>query len=300
VSLASLPVVFAMPGAEAAGARIRERIPCEEGQALVRTFPDGEIYVRIDSDVKRREVVLVGSLDRPGEKVLPLLFLAATARDLGARRVILCAPYLAFMRQDSRFHPGEGITSIYFASLLSRTLGGLVTCDPHLHRWSSLEDIYAIPTRIARAAPAIAAWIQREVPRPLLVGPDAESEQWVSAVAEHCAAPYVVLEKTRRGDRDVSVSAPDVSGHQGRTPVLVDDIISTARTMIETVHQLARAGMPPPVCVGVHGIFVPGAYEDLRAAGATRIVTCNTVVHDTNEICVFDSLAQATRELLAE
>jgi len=297
---AELPIVFAMPGCEVAGARIRQRIPCEEGAALVRTFPDGEIYVRIDTPVSRRAVVLVGSLDRPGDKVLPLLFLAATAKDLGARRIILCAPYLAFMRQDSRFHPGEGVTSQYFAALVSRTVNGLVTCDPHLHRWSSLEDIYAIPTRMARAAPAIAAWVQREVPRPLLVGPDAESEQWVGAVAAECGAPYVVLEKVRRGDRDVSVSAPDVSAYTDRTPVLVDDIISTARTMIETVHQLARAGMPAPVCVGVHGIFVPGAYEDLRAAGAARIVTCNTVPHETNAICVFDALAAGTRELVTD
>jgi len=293
------PVVFAVPGCEVASERLCARLPCEAGATLVRTFPDGEVYVRIDSDVAGRDVVLVGSLDRPGDKLLPLLLLAATAKDLGARRVGLVAPYLSFMRQDDRFNPGEGVTSAYFARLLSDAVDWLVTVDPHLHRWQSLDAIYRIPSQVARAAPAIAAWVSREVARPLLVGPDAESEQWVAAVAAGCGAPYLILEKTRRGDRDVSVSTPDVSGHEGRTPVLVDDIISTARTMIETVLQLGRLGMTAPVCVGVHGVFAPGAYEDLRAAGAARIVTCNTVAHASNEICVFDAIAAATREMFA-
>lgn len=297
-SMSSPPVVFAVPGCEVASERLQARLPSEPGTTLVRTFPDGEVYVRIDSDVAGRDVVLVGSLDRPGDKLLPLLLLAATAKDLGARRVGLVAPYLSFMRQDTRFNPGEGVTSAYFARLLSSAVDWLVTVDPHLHRWQSLDAIYRIPSRVAHAAPAIAAWVHREVARPLLVGPDSESEQWVSAVAAECSAPYVILEKTRRGDRDVSVSTPDVSAHAGRTPVLVDDIISTARTMIETVLQLARVGMPAPICVGVHGLFCERAHEDLRSAGAARIVTCNTVAHESNAICVFDAIAAATRHVL--
>jgi ribose-phosphate pyrophosphokinase len=292
------PVVLALPGCEVAAERIRTRLDARLGAAQVRCFPDGELYVRIDDPVEGREVVLVGSLDRPADKLLPLLFLAATARDLGAARVGLVAPYLAFMRQDHRFHPGEGVTSVYFARLVSSAVDWLVTVDPHLHRWKSLDAVYPIPTRIVHAAPAIATWLCREVAAPLLVGPDAESEQWVGAVAAACGAPYIVLEKTRRGDRDVSVSTPDVAGHAGRTPVLVDDIISTARTMIETVVQLDRAGMRGAVCIGVHGLFAEGAHDELRAAGAARIVTCNTVPHDTNQICVFDAVAAATRELL--
>ncbi len=293
------PVVFALPGCDIAAERVRERVDAAAGSALIREFPDGEVYVRIDEPVEGREVLLVGSLDRPGDKLLPLLFLAETARDLGATRVGLVAPYLAFMRQDHRFHPGEGITSTYFARLLSGVVDWLVTCDPHLHRWSSLDEIYRIPTRIARAAPAIASWLAREIPHPLLVGPDAESEQWVSAVAAGCGAPYLILEKIRHGDREVTVSAPDVAAHAGRTPVLIDDIISTARTMTATIAQLARAGMTAPVCIGVHGLFAPGAHEELRAAGTSRIVTCNTVAHETNQICVFDAVAAEVRAALS-
>ncbi|MCA9676015.1 MAG: ribose-phosphate pyrophosphokinase [Kofleriaceae bacterium] len=296
--MSGVPVVLAVPGCEPAAEQLRARLGGEEGARRIHRFPDGEVLIRIDTPVAGREVILVGSLDHPADKLLPLYFLASTARDLGAARVGLVAPYLAFMRQDSRFHQGEGVTSVYFARLLSSTVDWLVTVDPHLHRWASLDDVYAIPSRIARAAPAIAGWVRAEVARPLLVGPDAESEQWVAAVAEACDAPFIILEKTRRGDRDVSVSDPDVAAHAGRTPVLVDDIISTGRTMVETLHQLTRAGMRDAVCVGVHGLFADDALDELRAAGATRIVTCNTVPHDSNAICVWDAIAEATGGLL--
>jgi ribose-phosphate pyrophosphokinase len=293
-----MPVVIAVPGSEAHADRLCPMIGGERGVVLCRRFPDGEFYVRVETPVQGRDVVLVCTLNGPSDKILPLLFLAATAKDLGAARVGLVAPYLAFMRQDHRFHPGEGITSTYFASMLSGAVDWLVTVDPHLHRWASLDAIYRIPSRIARAAPGIAAWVQQHVSAPLLVGPDAESEQWVSAVARLCDAPHIVLEKVRRGDRDVSVSAPQVDGHRDRTPVLVDDIISTAKTMIETVVHLRRLEMPPPICVGVHAVFADNAHDDLLAAGAAKIVTCNTVAHHSNQISVDAQLAEAVRAVL--
>ncbi|MBE7449129.1 MAG: ribose-phosphate diphosphokinase [Kofleriaceae bacterium] len=292
-------VILTVPGSEAAAARLQARLDAEAGAAFVRHFPDGEVYVRIDSPVAGREVVRVCGLERPADKILPLLFLAATARDLGARRVGLVAPYLSFMRQDSRFHPGEGITSTYFAQLVSGAVDWLVTVDPHLHRWASLGEIYRIPARAVAAAPAIAGWVRAHVAQPFLIGPDAESEQWVAAVAALVDAPYVVLEKTRRGDRDVSVSEPDLSRCEGHTPVLLDDIISTGRTMVETLHQLRGKVAREPLCVGVHAVFAGGAHDDLLAAGAARVVTCNTIEHPSNRICVTDVLADAVRAEVA-
>ena len=259
----------------------------------LRRFPDGETYVRIDTPVRDRELTLICTLDRPDDKVLPLLFTAATARDLGARSVGLVAPYLAYMRQDRRFADGEGVTSSYFASLLSRSFDWLVTVDPHLHRRTSLGEIYPIPTEVVHAAPRVAEWIRENVQRPLLIGPDAESAQWVSAVADAAGAPSLVLEKVRRGDRDVSVSAPEVDRWRDHTPVLVDDIVSTARTMIETVGQLRRAGLSAPICIGVHAVFSAGSYDQLLAAGAARVVSCDTIPHASNAIGLARDLASA-------
>jgi ribose-phosphate pyrophosphokinase len=285
------PVIFALDGGGAHAARVAARVDGELGELSLRQFPDGELYLRIDSDVRGREVIIVSSLHQPGDKFLRLAFLAATARDLGAARVGLVAPYLAFMRQDSRFRAGEAVTAVYFGAMMSRVVDWLVTVDPHLHRLDSLDRVYSIPTGIARAAHAIAAWIRAEVPRPVLVGPDAESEQWVAAVARLCDAPCVVLEKIRTGDREVAVSAPQLDAYPGRTPVLVDDIISTARTMIAATGQIRRAGGGAPVCIGIHAVFADTAHADLLAAGASRVVTCDTIAHPTNAIAVGDAIA---------
>ena len=293
-----MTVVLSIPGNEDHATKLGARLGTAVITPEVRWFPDGEIYVRIDEDLGGHDAVIVGSLyPAPAEKFLLTSFLAATARELGARRVGLVAPYLAFMRQDVQFKPGEGVTSKYFGALVSGAVDWMVTVDPHLHRRESLEEIYAIPTQIARAAPEIARWVAAEVERPILVGPDAESVQWVSAVAEACGAPFVILEKTRRGDRDVSVSA-STREWNGHTPVLIDDIVSTGRTLVEATRSLRAAGSGPPVCIAIHAVFADSVEGELVSAGASGIVTCNTITHASNRICVADPIAAAARAYL--
>ena len=292
------PAIFALPGNEALAARLSASLDAECGPLEVRRFPDGESYVRYDAPVRGRPVLLCCSLDRPDDKLLPLVFAAETARELGAASVGLACPYLAYMRQDRRFRDGEAVTSAIFAKLLSRAADWLVTVDPHLHRHAALDEIYDVPAEALHAAPLLARWIADEVTRPLLIGPDSESEQWVAAVAKSAAAPYVVLEKTRRGDREVEVSVPQVERWRAHTPVLVDDIVSTARTMIETVGHLRAAGMTPPVCVAVHAVFAGDAYRELEAAGTARVVSANTIPHASNGIDVTPLLVAGVRRML--
>lgn len=174
----------------------------------------------------------------------------------------------------------------------------LVTVDPHLHRRGALAEINTIPSVGVQAAPAISEWIRSNVEHPVLIGPYAESAQWVEAVAEGADPPFTVLEKVRRGDRDVTVSVPQVERWRQHTPVLVDDIISTARTMLATIPHLRRAELTPPVCVGVHAVFAPGAYEELRSQGAARVITCNTIGHPSNAIDLSARIAAAARVAL--
>jgi ribose-phosphate pyrophosphokinase len=290
-------LLIGLPGSEDHVRGLAASLELEVMVPELRQFPDGELYVRLDRSSVSDQVVILGNLDH--HNFLRIAFLAGTARDLGARRVGLVAPYLAYMRQDSRFHRGEGVTASYFARLVSSTVDWMVTVDPHLHRLHALDAVYTIPTSIAGAASAIARWIQEHIEHPLLVGPDAESVQWVSAVARHCDAPFLILEKTRRGDRDVSVSSPAAGRiEKHHTPVLIDDIVSTGRTMIEATRQLCAAGTAPPVCVAIHAVFADAVHDDLIAAGARRLVTCDTIRHVTTQISVTDALAAAARERL--
>ena len=294
-----IPLVLAYPANEALAKPLRETLATGAVAFELRRFPDGETYLRVDSVVKDRAVVIVCTLRDPDTHFLPLAFMADALHEMGARDVGLVAPYLAYMRQDRRFRTGEALTSASFARLLSARFDWLVTVDPHLHRRHSLDEIYAIPTQVIHAAPLLTEWIRGNVPAPLVVGPDAESEQWVREVAEAVPCPYLVLEKARHGDRNVTVSAiPQIARWAAHTPVLVDDIISSARTMIETVRQWVDAGKTAPVCLAVHGVFATQAYEALQQAGARRIVTTNSIGHPSNGIELSPLLAEAVTSML--
>jgi len=292
----TVPLVVAMPGNDAMAQGLAQSLRADIGRIELRAFPDGETYLRFLTGVSARTLVMVCTLDRPNEKILPLLFAAATARELGAARVGLVSPYLAYMRQDRRFKPGEAVTSREVARLLSDAFDWLVTVDPHLHRYGSLSNIYRIATRVVHAAPLISQWIGAHVPRPLIVGPDVESEQWVAAVARDAGAPYAVLEKVRRGDRDVEISIERLQHLEGRTPALVDDMISSGRTMLAAVRLLQERGATKPVCIAVHGLFADRSDVLLAQAGA-RVVTSNSIPHVTNDIDVGDMLASAVGEV---
>lgn len=287
------PILFAFPGNEQLAHSIEQLLQAEHGDYKLHQFPDGESYVRLMSDVTQREVVVVCTLHQPNEKLLPLYFFCKLLKEAGATSICLVSPYLAYMRQDKQFNPGEAVTSASFAELLSTFVNKLVTVDPHLHRRASMDEIYSIPSVVLHAAGAISAWIKNYVPQAVLIGPDSESEQWVSKVAADAGVPFIVLEKIRRGDTNVEVSVPHVEKYKNHTPVLVDDIISTARTMIETVEHLKRANMKMPVCIGVHAVFAENAYNHLLASGVEQIVTCNTIQHASNQIDLSGLIASA-------
>jgi ribose-phosphate pyrophosphokinase len=290
-------LVLPAPGAEAAAAALARHLQAPLGAVESRRFPDGESYLRLASEVRDAEVVVVASLRDPDPQALGLWYLADTARELGARSVGLVAPYLPYMRQDRRFHPGEAITSRTFAEFISQRFDWLVTVDPHLHRIASLSEIYRVPVRAIASAPAIARWVGTQVNRPVVVGPDSESEQWARDVADRIGCPAIVLEKKRLGDRSVEISVPAAEAYADRTPVLIDDIISSARTMAVAVRQVRSAFGSAPICVGVHAVFAPDALQVLQQAGAARIVTCNTLPHETNAIDVLDDVAVGVRAL---
>lgn len=259
-----------------------------------RHHPDQESHLVVEADVSGADIVLLANLHHPDQHTLPVLLLAATLRDLGARHIHLVAPYLAYMRQDIRFQPGEGITSRYYARLLSSHVDALTTIDPHLHRYNALSEIYSIPDTVLHAAPVLADWVMTQLSTPLLVGPDSESEQWVRQVAEASGADYVIGSKVRHGDRSVTVTLPDLSRWQGHTPVLVDDIISSGRTMIEASRALTAQGLERPLCLGVHAVFDETDYQALTAAVA-KVVTCDCIPHASNGISVATLLASALR-----
>lgn len=292
------PVFFTMPGNDGFASQLRSYLPAENGVMEMHHFPDGESCPRFMTSVAGRDVVLACALERPDRKIMELYLAGCVARELGARSVGFVIPYLPYMRQDARFMDEEGVTSAHFARLISSCCDWLVTVEPHLHRYRELAEIYSIPSRVVHAAPELAKWITGNVKLPVIIGPDAESEQWVAAVADAVGCPYTVLQKKRHGDREVEVSIPHVEDWEGKTPVLMDDIVSTARTMVAAVKQINAAGMAPPVCIAVHPLFAGDGYIALQVAGVDHIVSCNTILHSSNRIDMARPTAVAVTDLL--
>jgi ribose-phosphate pyrophosphokinase len=272
----------------------------ERGELEFRRFPDGESYVRLVTPVEDRDVILLSSLDDPDSKTLPLLFAADAARNQGASSVGLVAPYLAYMRQDKAFQPGEAITSAAYARLISGSFDWLVTVDPHLHRYRSLDAIYTIPSIVAAAAEPIAKWIQTQVERPHLIGPDIESAQWIEEIARLASAPFTILRKKRYGDFDVEIDNPASDIPTDATLIIVDDIASSARTMVEAVEVLKALCQADPICIIVHALFCDDAYQRLVDAGPAAIVSTNTVKHLSNVIDIGNGLGAAVIEALKQ
>lgn len=293
----TLPLVFAL-GADPLATLLRAQLDAEPGMLATRAFPDGETWLRVTTGVAGRDCVIVADLTQPDAKFLPLCFLAGTLRELGATQVGLVAPYLCYMRQDKRFADGEALTSRLFAQLLAPRIDWLVTVDPHLHRYRSLAEIYAVPTRVVHGAPALAA-VLRARTNLLLVGPDAESAQWVSALAESCGHPWVVGEKVRSGDRQVAVRLPDLRAHAGRSVVIVDDVVSSGHTILECARTLRACGFADIACACVHGLFAEGSDTLLLQNGVRELLSTNTIAHASNAADVAPWLAPAVRELSA-
>lgn len=262
----------------------------------IHRFPDGESRVRLPAELPER-VVLYRSLDRPNEKLVELILAAETARRLGARDLILVAPYLCYMRQDKAFTPGEAISQGIVGRMLAQYFDGLITVDAHLHRVSALRQVVPLERALnLSAAERIGGHLRALGPELTLVGPDRESEQWVAATARVCGAEYVVGRKQRRGDRDVSIQFPRLD-LQGRHAVLLDDIASSGRTLAQAAQALREAGCARLDLVVTHALFMEDAEAVIRAAGVDHLWSTDSVPHATNYIELAPLLAEGLGRL---
>lgn len=288
-------ILFSLFADQNLSEKIIQGLNCERGEVILHQFPDEENSITINATVSNKDVLLLADLEKPNQKILTLLFFAELAKELGANSITLIAPYLAYMRQDKRNSINEGLSSKYFAQLISRYFDRLITIEPHLHKFKTLEEIFLIPSIALHATKQVASWIKLHGDNVLIIGPDAGAKEWASDIAQKIQAPYIVLEKIRKGDRDVTIKLPPMDQYKDYVPVLVDDLISTGKTMIEAIKELNIIQMKPPLCIAVHGVFADNAYQELLSTHVSKVVTCNTIKHESNDIDISELIVEYLR-----
>jgi ribose-phosphate pyrophosphokinase len=259
-------------------------------------FPDGELRLRLPPDLPQH-VTLYRSLDNPNEKLVELLIAAQTARALGARHLALVAPYLAYMRQDMEFVPGEAVSQRIVGRFLASQFDAIVTVDPHLHRVATLQEAAPVAhATVLTGAGVLSDLIVQRRNRPLLVGPDSESEQWVAFAAARHGLEFTVCSKVRSGDREVDVALPP-GLVKGRSVVILDDMASTGHTVAAAARLLRAAGATSIDVAVTHALFSNQTLDMLRANGIGEVWSTDCVAHPTNAVSMAPELAQALRDI---
>lgn len=265
-------------------------------EIALHRFPDGEMRVTVGRAASA--TIIYASLDQPNDKLLAILFAAEALRREGARRLVLLAPYLCYMRQDAAFHEGEAISQRAIGRLIAATVDRVITVDAHLHRTTDIGAVFpGIEADNLSAMPAIASALRITGidPATIVVGPDAESRPWVSDLAVQLGLAHTVAQKIRRGDRSVEIRFSEAALIGGRPVLLVDDIISSGGTLIACAKALRAAGATAIDAVITHALFPPEMAAEFANASIRSIRSTSSAPHPTNAIRLDDIFVTALR-----
>ena len=265
-------------------------------EIALHRFPDGEMRVTVGPAATT--TIIYASLDQPNDKLIALLFAAEALRRAGARRLVLVAPYLCYMRQDAVFSEGEAISQKAVGRLIAGIVDRIITVDAHLHRTPDIGTVFpGIEAENLSAMPAIADTLRASGidSATIVVGPDAESRPWVGDLAGRLGLTHMVAQKIRHGDRSVEIGFTEAASIAGRPMLLVDDIVSSGSTLIACAKALAAAGARTIDVIITHALFPHAMATMFTDAGIRSIRSTTSVSHPTNAIPLDETFAAALR-----
>ncbi len=269
------------------GKRVARLLNVDYTTIIAKTFPDNESYVRFVTSPKDKElVILISFAKEPNKKLIECILAADAALEYGAKKVILVATYLPYMRQDTHFEDYDATSAYAIVKMLAIHFDKIVAIDPHLHRISSLREI-AKNAREITTSELIAAHIRSHYKDSFsIVGPDKESFHWASGVAALLGRKAIILKKIRLSSEEVRIKGKPL----GKNVIIIDDIISTGRTILETIKIAKFYGAQKIICIGIHGIFVNKSDKMIRKYG--EIIVTNTIPNRYAKIDVAPVIAK--------
>jgi ribose-phosphate pyrophosphokinase len=290
-----------------ASTSLAEKVAKELGQKPaeieIKRFPDGEKYIRIHEDVKDKDVAIIQSLYRsPDEYIFEYLLIADTLRDMGAASITGITPYLAYARQDSRFYPGEALTSASVARFFEAAgTTSVLTVDCHLHRLGDVSKVFKVPARNLSAMPSLGKYALENLRphNPIVVAPDEEAEQWAGTVAKELDAEHTHFTKRRIREEGKTSSRLELdtgsAEFKGRDVVFADDIISTGGTIAGAARACKKKGAKRMFVVCTHPVLAEGAIKRVKAAGVSKIIATDTIPSPISKVSVAPIIAAALK-----
>ena len=274
-------IIIPGPASVVLGEAIAKELGYEATLLNHRLFPDGETYIRFPEPIRGETVVLVQTTaPNPDRKLMQLLFMARTAKDLGAARIIAVIPYLAYARQDKRFLEGEALSfDIILSMLESAGVKDTVLIDIHNEKVvDALSKKHEMRIHNLTAIYYLAEYmILNSYKGAYSLSPDLGRSELVEKVSLVMGGGFAFFKKVRdryTGKTTMKVKNLDLDG---KDVVIFDDIISSGGTMARAIQGLKDQGAGKVAAVCTHALPVPGANEKLKNAGADKIVATDTV-----------------------
>lgn len=285
-------LIASFPETEKIGIKVAKSLRARHTNIFVEDFPDSEFHLKLRKNPKNKTVVIINSITKdPDEKIIETILAASIAKDYGAKKVVLVATYFPYLRQDKHFLKYDSLSSKHIIKLF-KEFDEIFLLDPHLHRIKSLKEIYWKASSIS-ANRQIAHFIAKKFKDDfLIVGPDEESAQWSSEIAKILGKKVVILKKVRKSPRHIKIEKQELGAVN--SIIIIDDIISTGNTFVESLKIAKEQGAKNLVCIGIHGILSEGA--DKKIKKYAKLITTNTIPNKYSQIDISPAIVNALKK----
>ncbi len=268
--------IFAGNSNRSLGRAIAAQLNQSLGRALVGTFRNGETRVHLDENVRGTDVFVIQSLTQPVDHMLmELLIMIDALRRASASRITAVVPYYGYAKQEKKTSGREPISAKLVANLLV-TAGAdrLLTMDLHA---PAIEGFCDIPVDHLQAGPVLVEYFrQKALTNIVAVSPDAGGVGRANKFGERLGAGLAIISKQRPAP-DVAEAIEMVGDVAGKTAIIVDDMISTGGTLVETAKLLRKRGAKRIFATATHGIFAAPAREQIATAPLVEVVVTDTI-----------------------
>jgi ribose-phosphate pyrophosphokinase len=268
--------IFSGTANEALADEVCAFLGMSRGQALVTRFSDGEAYAQIQENVRGADVFVMQPTSRPvDEHIMELLFMIDALKRASARRITAVIPYFGYARQDRKDKPRVPISAKMVADLLT-TAGADRALIVDLHA-PQLQGFFNIPVDHLFASPVLVDHFRKlNLPNLTVVSPDAGGVERARFFAKKMDSALAIVDK-RRVEMNVAEVMHVIGDVNGRTCLVIDDLIDTAGTLVKTASALMQNGASKVYACASHPVLSGSAVENISQSHFTEVVVTNTI-----------------------